>query len=511
MPAGKIVSLMERTNEPPNQVQRGWIEAKISELEEESALIDQKVADFMDVTQTQRDANRANHRRLTGLLTLLRKFPNEVLLEIFGHFLPSDRASILCVSQVSRLWRKLVVKTPSFWTDVYLPCPSRSSLENPSFKNIWDSFCFQFDRSQGQPMSLTIKITRLGLVTLFIDQLFAKSTSNRYRFRAISFHNFETGHIRKMLNYYEAYSEKASSLHSLNLFSPPGFRDASSVKVTLRDFMKLPSLSTVNLSWPYFDFGLSKDWTLLTSISLRVLDQSEPTRCLNHCPNLLFLDIDHSQGYGAEYTSETALVLQHLRSFSFKSRRQPSNLLNSLIAPKLEELVFVFPRREDDDPSLAKFLQRLDGRLLEFHCSGEVATRLFADSPHGGKDLNSLRNLKNLRIMAPFDESSSDELQDEPSIFRDLLHRDKSKSKFDKLETLEILDHPQLDYITAPHLADLLRSRCVSRFNASMVSLSNTGTLRRVVLTYHEERLDMDDLQHFTDNGLLKYYCDVRT
>ncbi|KAF9528962.1 hypothetical protein CPB83DRAFT_853510 [Crepidotus variabilis] len=335
------------------------------------------------------------HRRLTNLMTALRRLPSETILEIFGHISPSDRASVLHVSQVCRLWRELATGTPSLWTDIYLPCPSRSNQENPTFDSMWGIFCLQFNRCQGKPLSLAFNDIPGPILERLLEQLF--SQSNTYRFKSLSFQRFRAGNIKQVLNYYEAYRHEANSLLSLSLISP--IRQSNPPPITISDLMALPALHTVNLTWCFLNFQVSEDWKHLTSLSMHVMGKSEEyLTFLPHCPNLVFLDMDvRPETDDIEFVSDKVVTLQHLKKFTLFSASQPSGLLDHLAAPNVEMITFDFPRGIDfDDLTPLWFLERVNGRLQELQLTGEVATNAFGEYSYASnsKNLPSLQNLK---------------------------------------------------------------------------------------------------------------------
>ncbi|KAF7305223.1 ABC protein [Mycena kentingensis (nom. inval.)] len=130
----RILGLL-RSNDPPDDAERATIHRAASALDDRLSLLRNEVARLesqLKALHTELHTLSARREELDTLVSPLRRLPNELLIEIFTHTLPSTSAvmeyglyrefkldmSPWCLMRVSSRWRRVAITTRTLWSRV---------------------------------------------------------------------------------------------------------------------------------------------------------------------------------------------------------------------------------------------------------------------------------------------------------------------------------------------------------------------------------------------------------
>ncbi|KAI6040743.1 hypothetical protein EDC04DRAFT_2673936 [Pisolithus marmoratus] len=301
--------------------------AKLARLQStERTLVEQLVAIRAAIATQRYEINRLVEERRS----LINYLPTELLMRIVSFLLtrsgeapsqfPMQRKNL---AGVSRLWRDLILNTPSFWSDIVLTNDSTTK-----------SLLTQLKRSCEYPLDITIQSTSPDNPDTLLDILIP-STS---RWRSLSVQGF-----------------RGDVLHSiickLDRLEFPCLEDVS-ISLAGHSYPRFllpacsPALRRLNLSRLYWTEDFSTITTTLTTLSLSIAaicDQSPltgiPTQSLT---TLVFTDCDprHNEDWVLERDSLYFPLLQRL----VLDTVNPHRFLDAVVMPKLDHFEYTHHR-----------------------------------------------------------------------------------------------------------------------------------------------------------------------
>ncbi|KAJ7148792.1 hypothetical protein C8R43DRAFT_925614 [Mycena crocata] len=285
--------------------------------------------------------------------------PNEIVSEIFLHFLPpypecpfpTGLLSPTILTYICRKWRQIALTTPALWRAV--PFPPQGLLADTEKQIVLESW---LARSSSCPVSFkfvnhaSYRLREKSLETLVI-----------YRFR------WEYMELRMIGDLLHIIGGPAPLLRELNL----QLDRSSPSPVSLTD---APLLHTVILN---DDAALSivLPWTQLTSLTLILVYPSECTPILLQTCNLVHCELFLAQNHHSAI--EPDVELAHLESLVITCTGDGnSRYLRSFIVPALQKLQ-VPETYLEPDPILAltSFISKSGCTLQEVRITGRMYTQ----------------------------------------------------------------------------------------------------------------------------------------
>jgi hypothetical protein len=291
-----------------DRVRVAELEAKILDLERAVAALRIKQA----IARESLDSYRY------PVLTL----PNEIISEIFIHFLPvysgrppfTGLLSPTLLTQICCKWREIALGTPSLWNAMKLTTKNHIDLEQQvNIARMW------LNRSRYCPVSL-----RLGFIgaTVDLSQVAATVVPHRARLERLA--------LYLSPSYLPTIEGPMPLLHQLDVVVD----HTSSVVVTFRE---VPLLRTVILSGPA-TLCVILPWAQLTCLILLDVSPEQCASTLQQAPNLVQCDLGICFEPGGHQPGPD-ITLPRLESFKLSLDDPPdgleTNYLDTFILPAL--------------------------------------------------------------------------------------------------------------------------------------------------------------------------------
>jgi hypothetical protein len=280
--------------------------------------------------------------------------PNEIVSEIFMHFLPTyprfppltGILSPTILTQICRKWREIALGTPALWSVLSYDDDIPSDLRAHVF-NMW------LNRSRSCPLSL-----QFGLGVVNMTSVLAIIVPHRARWERLEFWFLSPSHLHifdgpmPLLRYLELYLD------------PPAVGTTSVV-------FKAPLLRTVTLNANAAS-KIILPWTQLTSLALLYVSPHECVPILQQTSNLVrcklrFFFDPNSNHIGPDIMLPCleSLTLSHV------DHESVTDFLETLIVPALRSLK-ISEQLLDADPieSLAVFISKSGCKLEELLIAG---------------------------------------------------------------------------------------------------------------------------------------------
>ncbi|KAI5988257.1 hypothetical protein EDC04DRAFT_2819371, partial [Pisolithus marmoratus] len=300
--------------------------AKLARLQStERTLIEQLVAIRAAIATQRYEINKLVEERRS----LINYLPTELLVRILSFLLirsgevpsqfPTQRKNL---AGVSRLWRDIILNTPSFWSDIVLTNDSDTK-----------SLLTQLKRSCEYPLDITIQSTSRDNPDTLLDILIP-STS---RWRSLSVQGFTGDVLRGIICKLDRleFPRLEDVFISLAGHSYPRFLSPA----------RSPALRRLNLSRLYWTEDFSTITTTLTTLSLStaaIRDQSFLTGIPTQLTTLVFTDCDprHDEDWVLERDSLYFPLLQRL----VLDTVNPHRFLDAVVTPKLDHFEYTHHR-----------------------------------------------------------------------------------------------------------------------------------------------------------------------
>ncbi|KAJ7840346.1 hypothetical protein B0H13DRAFT_2287126 [Mycena leptocephala] len=286
--------------------------------------------------------------------------PNEIVSEIFMHFLPTyprfppltGILSPTILTQICRKWREIALGTPALWRIM-------SDSADPPFNQLAHVFNIWLNRSRSCPLSL-----QLGLGRLDITPVLAAIVPHRRRWERLELYFLSPSHLpildgpMPLLRYLELHLD------------PPIVGTAAVV-------LDAPLLHTVALDAN----AASKvilPWTQLTSLALLYVSPHECVPILQQTSNLVRCKLRFFFDPNSNHTGpDVTLPCLESLTLSHVDHESVTDFLETLIVPALRSLE-IPEQLLDADPikSLAVFISKSGCKLEELLIAGTVSVPL---------------------------------------------------------------------------------------------------------------------------------------
>ncbi|KAJ7660786.1 hypothetical protein DFH06DRAFT_1472092 [Mycena polygramma] len=246
--------------------------------------------------------------------------PNELIADIFLHFLPvyplcpplTGRLSPTLLTQICRRWREVALGTPELWRALSLSYKATPTKNEVQILHLW------LNRSRSCPLSVKFYCI---LGEAFEALAAVGSHSKRWEHAELC---LSSSHIPT----FEVVGPMPL-LHHLDL-------DILAAGISPTELFDVPLLRTVALN-DNAAANITLPWTQLTSLTLAWLYPSECSPVLQQTPNLIHCRLglsynDHDQG------QQPDIRLPHLESFVLDGRVLLDGYLETFITPALSSL-----------------------------------------------------------------------------------------------------------------------------------------------------------------------------
>lgn len=269
------------------------------------------------------------------LLSVLRRLPTEILVEIFLHVLevptdPTHNSPPWRLGHICRRWRNIALGTPMLWTA--LPPLYLSNVN--STQSRWKSNCLAALLVRSSTQKLSFHLSKQQGPPCADDPTLSLLFEHSNRWEQISLDITD-----RSWAYFSSVKCRLASLRSLtlNLTSLAG-RIQGDVDV----FKIAPALREVCISASTFNEVIGLPRSQLTSFAEEIVDSIHFNLALSTSPSIkklsFILDPSIEGSIDIPPTTQASLKTLIIRSFSQQTAPNPD--LRKLILPALEELIF---------------------------------------------------------------------------------------------------------------------------------------------------------------------------
>ncbi|KAK6977943.1 F-box domain-containing protein [Favolaschia claudopus] len=292
-------------------------DAQILDLETQIAALEHSVSLL-------RAARQPVQERLDSYKYPVLTLPNEIIAEIFLHFLPTYPEppplvgiySPTCLAQVCHKWREIAHRTPPLWRAIDLTRP----FEKPGVEEAMSLCLLWTERSGACPLSLRLSDSLEPLST-YTDVI--------YRCARCEHLALELDTTQDL----DVIQDSFPSLKTLDMYISGLSSFPANPVVTLQN---LPLLRTVVLDdWQDLHVGLP--WSQLTSLTLLSLRSEICVPILQQASHLLHCELEF--GNHSMTAHDLDLELPRLETLTFRPRGwTDQNFVRCLMAPRLLRL-----------------------------------------------------------------------------------------------------------------------------------------------------------------------------
>ncbi|KAJ6472322.1 hypothetical protein C8R47DRAFT_1146366 [Mycena vitilis] len=285
--------------------------------------------------------------------------PNEIVSEIFGHFLPvyplcpasTGNLSTACLTQICRTWRDIALENPALWRAI--------SLSGTAFPaNRLAHVSQMVARSGSYPLSIRIDENPDNIDYAVGAEVLAAVARHRERWE----------HLQLCLSHENSYSRPVDGAMPLLRVVDLELAD----RTIYINFDAAPLLRTAVL-----DIGairnVSLPWTQLTSLTLRLISFENCLDILRKTTNLVYCELNLCYQNVDPVDNEPDLLFPFLESLALNNFKHVpvAGFLHIIVAPALHRLqlteCFLRPNPLD---SLASFTSKSGCNLHELCITG---------------------------------------------------------------------------------------------------------------------------------------------
>ncbi|KAJ7231271.1 hypothetical protein B0H12DRAFT_210543 [Mycena haematopus] len=331
---------------------RAAARAHIAEIDAKILTLRQRLRHSIQVLEAEKSRTQEQLNSYTyPVLTL----PNEIMSEIFVHFLPSYPSppplaglrSPTALTHICRRWRAIAITTPALWRAISWPrhCDDERQLLQ------W------LRRSQSLPLSFLMETIKDTLT----DECLAALILHRERWEYVTFAVASECDVFKM----------QGAMPLLRQLEIECWSDASPPPSAIR-LHEVPRLRSVAL-WEISSSIDILPWSQLTSLTL-IYHSNECFAILQHTVNLVhchlvpYGDLEVATASGIRLPSLESLVLTQLTG-----EDAPTDFFDTIIAPALRTLEVSEAFLQPDPPDmLLLFLSTSGCRLQELCITGDT-------------------------------------------------------------------------------------------------------------------------------------------
>ncbi|KII88694.1 hypothetical protein PLICRDRAFT_54522 [Plicaturopsis crispa FD-325 SS-3] len=309
------------TNDVPSAVAIPRVRQDIHDTEATLSVVESEMARLQHILTRLASEQKMLQRCLNanrGLVSSLRRLPNELLSQIFIACLPKDVATIhavvLRLGSVCRLWWDIAISTPDLWTSAYI------GYSTSSKSRAW------LQRAGKMPLSLTVKVPGIIDTSAIVDLIVSYASRWNHLDLWIKdiFSNLNT-----------ALTEGFPALRSLSLALYSG------AVLTSTKFPFAPQLRRVSFS-NKGGFVISPPdlpWSQLTHLALCEFVESESLQILSQASNSIECDLQDLFSWSSDSNGRLCVALPCLRSLHI-SCQHSLFFIERLTLPALEDLEF---------------------------------------------------------------------------------------------------------------------------------------------------------------------------
>ncbi|KAJ6599303.1 hypothetical protein DFH09DRAFT_1303817 [Mycena vulgaris] len=361
------------TNFVPSDIQCDGIRALLSEslksLDEMDAEITRLRATLAKLVQ-QREQIWADISAHQAIITPARRLPRDIIQEIFVACLPTDRNSVIVLSdapillgQICSAWRVIALSTPCLWSSLHVVIPGKVD----KVRRVSETIKVWLSRSGALPLSITVVMSRTFDDTVSATEIFAALSLFSRRWNNIQF-LFALASDSLMESLALIRTEDVPLLENILMCS--WIKDPTAA-VPL-PILAAPSLRGASINFFGHRSVLPIDWHSLTELHLNTGNRSGHTLgfmapdgehmgattylsahsaivILRCCPNLttVSLELTHDYSEDIHIPDDHTLfgppvALSKLKSFSvaFPHRRPRDAFFDALVLPQLQSFEF---------------------------------------------------------------------------------------------------------------------------------------------------------------------------
>ena len=488
------------TNHTPSEFEADAIRDTIFGLQPSISALDNDIAQVQaTLTELQRKRQVLHNyfQEHKSLLSSIRRFPEELLGEIFSHCLPErwqDRTlrrvkAPLILTQICRHWRAIAISTRKLWSSVVYESQSSSDIV---FTKLW--------LARGGNCAMNVRISqpfvdsRLG--TYIVQQVVGLLISHSERWR-----NLEIFLRPSMCSLIATVKDRLPILQSLAICAHGTFTDQS-----INAFERAPLLRSLNLSAPLYLLDIP--WAQLDELMIDSANFGWAVAMLGHTANLT--DFRLTSMVNCNPVPPGVIHNNQLRSLAihFISIDAPGKLFDCLALPALQDVCIMQDKKRPLAPWICQ--EQLISLLSRSRCS--LRRLAFHDvSLTDGELIECLEHAPSLVELELRDAASY-------SITNDALHRLIYRNPEDAqvaclAPALQVIELDAFNILNESLFMDMVQSRSrigiessdtMSQLKKVAISLRYAdGQLEQVVFArarvrqLRDEGLDISVVQHF--------------
>ena len=372
-----VHELLNSNMSPSTDTQVAAARQALRSLENEIASLDEKISQMRDAMERMQERRSALHDHAAahkGLVSSLRRFPAEILSEIFLHSLPAfpramseDQAPLL-LDRVCRRWKDVSRSTPALWSYIAV-----NLWEDEEDFDLWIvSICLA--RAGNHPLMISLGSNTRTISLSGLSRV-VKLDHPALALLVAQCELWHTVYLQMPLSVLLSLSKirgRLASLHKLRIFTDTAEDDEAIVA-----FADAPRLRRFDARTNFFRDPATKKlhlpWGSLTNLTIDERDAGTTWAILQDCLNLVDLKANIGcRGQGGRLGLPD-LILSHLRSLTIKLP-ESSNVLSTLTLPRLKHATFMISegsRRDGEDGDISAVWHvrsGLSAMLLQSRC-----------------------------------------------------------------------------------------------------------------------------------------------
>ncbi|KAK7014403.1 F-box domain-containing protein [Favolaschia claudopus] len=291
-------------------------DTQILELEKQIFALERSIANL-------RAAQQVARKRLNAYRYPVLTLPNEIVSEIFLHFLPPypvppplvGRLSPFLLTHICHRWREISIATPTLWRAIDL-VRWRPRLDLAALTALY------VERARGCPLAFD---------TTESNEISSAIISYRSRWEHVKLHHASKSNWRLM------FTGPMPRLRSLHILQLPSALDSSPISFT---FEYAPLLRIVDMPIPDATRLPNLPWRQLTSLTLQTVRLHQLVSILQQSPDLIALRcyIHFQDGFVQSLNDIPCLRRLTSLSLDYAVKPKDRNLLSFFTVPALKTL-----------------------------------------------------------------------------------------------------------------------------------------------------------------------------
>ncbi|KAJ6524282.1 hypothetical protein DFH09DRAFT_1286434 [Mycena vulgaris] len=300
------------------------------------------------------------------------ELPNEIVSEIFTHFLPLyperpplwGALSPFTLGQICRTWREIALATPSLWRAIRLDYPNQITDTLAGSLHLIENW---LERSKASPLSIALDYYHKSAIAAAIDAVLA--------------HRCRWAEVDLSIPFSDIVSVSSTPfplLHTLALRSSdyfPGWGDPIML------FEQAPNLTNVTLPQDFDPFHVCLPWSQITTLRAMCLLEDEVIEILPLARNLVHCSIIlESSGPGIDIP--VIAPHMHLQDLTFTAKYVPlmseMSIFDNLALPALRRLEVPEPWfAPNPGATIAAWISRSGCDLEQLHITHSKQSEIY--------------------------------------------------------------------------------------------------------------------------------------